>query len=225
MPQGPGRGYFFSGWLSVRARPGIPRAISFVDGQNLFHSAREQFGRVQPDYDVLALSKAVCRRRAWSLEQVRFYTGIPERHVNPTWNEFWVRKLRSMANRGIRVHARHLRHRIVRLGGTAPHSQSMIVSEEKGIDVRIAIDVIRLASRSSYDVALLFSQDQDFAEVATEVRQIAREQERWIKMASAFPDDSPSRRGRGIEKTDWIPIDRETYESCLDRRDSGFRGR
>lgn len=90
--------------------------------------------------------------------------------------------------------------------------------------MRIAIDVIRLASRCAYDVALLFSQDQDFAEVAIEVREIAREQGRWIKIASAFPDGSPSRRGRGIDRTDWIPIDRETYEACLDLRDFG-RGR
>jgi uncharacterized LabA/DUF88 family protein len=152
---------------------------------------------------------------------VCFYTGIPERRFAPAWNRFWVEKLNAMANQGIHVHSRHLRHRTVRLGASGPLSRSVIVREEKGIDVRIAIDVIRLAYRRLYDVALLFSQDQDFAEVAIEVRQIAREQCRWIKIASAFPDDSRTQRGRGIEKTDWIPIDRATYEACLDRRQFG----
>jgi hypothetical protein len=32
-----------------------------------------------------------------------------------------------------------------------------------------------------------FSQDQDFAELADEVRAIAREQQRWLKIASAYP--------------------------------------
>jgi hypothetical protein len=34
---------------------------------------------------------------------------------------------------------------------------------------------------------LLFSQDQDFAELADEVRAIAREQQRWLKIANAYP--------------------------------------
>ena len=92
-------------------------------------------------------------------------------------------------------------------------------SEEKGIDVRIALDVVRMAHRQEYDVALVFSQDQDLSEVAEEVRTIAREQDRWLKIASAFPQSPASRNRRGINKTDWIPIDRATYDSCLDPRD------
>ena len=37
------------------------------------------------------------------------------------------------------------------------------------------------------DAVLLFSQDQDFAELADEVRAIAREQQRWLKIAGAYP--------------------------------------
>ena len=70
-----------------------------------------------------------------------------------------------------------------------------------------------------YDVALIFSQDQDLSEVAEEMREIAREQRRWIKVACAFPSSPTSRNRRGIEKTDWIRIDRATYDACLDRRD------
>jgi hypothetical protein len=79
--------------------------------------------------------------------------------------------------------------------------------------------VVRLAHHQQYDVALVFSQDQDLSEVAEEVRTIAREQDRWLKIASAFPLSPTSRNRRGINKTDWIPIDRATYDSCLDRRD------
>lgn len=56
--------------------------------------------------------------------------------------------------------------------------RSAQVGEEKGIDVRIAIEMIRLAHHNLYDVAVLFSQDQDFAEVAKEIRTIAHEQDR-----------------------------------------------
>lgn len=43
--------------------------------------------------------------------------------------------------------------------------------------------------------------------------------DRWIKVASAFPFSLTTRNRRGIEKTDWIRIDRGTYDACLDRRD------
>jgi len=44
-------------------------------------------------------------------------------------------------------------------------------------------------------------------------------QHRWIKVACAFPSSPTSRNRRGINKTDWIRIDRETYDACVDRRD------
>ncbi len=76
-----------------------------------------------------------------------------------------------------------------------------------------------MAHQNEYDVALIFSQDQDLSEVAEEIRAIAREQGRWIKVASAFPSSPTMRNRRGIEKTDWIRIDRTTYDTCVDRRD------
>ena len=91
--------------------------------------------------------------------------------------------------------------------------------------MRIALDVIALAHRREYDVALVMSQDQDLSEVAEEIRTIAQEQQRWIKIASAFPQSPASRNRRGINKTDWIRIDRELYDKCIDRRDYRMKTR
>ena len=148
----PRAGLFF---VTLPLNDGSPvrRAVVFVDGQNLFHAAREAFGYTYPSYDV-------------------------QRHA------------------------------------TLP-----LTGEEKGIDVRIALDVIALAHRREYDVALVMSQDQDLSEVAEEIRAVSREQQRWIKIASAFPQSPASQNRRGINKTDWIRIDRELYDQCLDRRD------
>lgn len=68
-------------------------------------------------------------------------------------------------------------------------------------------------------MVLVFSQDQDLAEVADEVRLIARDQHRWLKIASAFPFSPTTRNRRGINKTDWVLIERTTYDGCLDHRD------
>ena len=93
------------------------------------------------------------------------------------------------------------------------------VGEEKGIDVRLALDVVRYAVTGEYDVAVILSQDQDFTEVASEVRAISRKQKRWSKVASAYPVGSGTRDRRGIDRTDWISIDREMYHRCIDGRD------
>jgi len=60
------------------SEPSTKRAVAFVDGQNLFHAAREVFGYTYPNYDVGALARSVCQGKGWDLVQVRFYTGIPD---------------------------------------------------------------------------------------------------------------------------------------------------
>jgi hypothetical protein len=57
------------------------------------------------------------------------------------------------------------------------------------------------------------------SEVAEEIRLIQREQRRWIKIASAYPYSPAVKQFRGIEKTDWIKIDRAMYDRCIDARD------
>jgi len=199
--------------------PSIKRTVAFVDGQNLFHAAREAFGYSYPNYDVRALSQKVCRLQEWKLMEARFYTGVPDQRDDPFWNNFWTHKLAVLGRQGVQVFSRSLRYRnrVLKLPDGSEHS--FLAGEEKGVDVRIAIDVIRMAHRREYDVALIFSQDQDLSEAAAEIRAISREQDRWIKIACAFPSSPTARNRRGIEKTDWIRIDRATYDACLDRRD------
>jgi uncharacterized LabA/DUF88 family protein len=190
-----------------------------VDGQNLYHAARKAFKRSYPDFDIHALASCVCEAAGWTLVQTRFYTGLHSLQMNRFWHNFWVGKLAAMRHQGVEVYTRPVRYRMqsVRLPDGTEHTFQ--AGEEKGIDVRIALDVIRFALRREYDVAVIFSQDQDFADVALEIRAIAREQNRWIKVACAFPVGLGSHYRRGIERTDWIPIDLAVYESCLDPND------
>ena len=195
------------------------RAIAFVDGQNLFYAAREAFGYDEPNYDIGALARQVCKSQGWQLTEVRFYTRIPDACNNPRWHFFWTRKLAAMGRQGIIVYSRPLRYRDRRVTLPDGAQHSALIGEEKGIDVRIALDVTALAHRRAYDVALVMSQDQDLLEVAEEIRTIAREQRRWITIACAYPQSSDSWNRRGIDKTDWITIGRELYDQCLDLRD------
>ena len=93
--------------------------------------------------------------------------------------------------------------------------------QEKGVDVRLALDVIRLSNQQAYDVGVIFN--QDLTEVADEIRSIARMQARWIKLRQRIPDAPTRRNRRGIDRTDWIRIDQPTYDACIDPRDYRLR--
>lgn len=203
----------------MAVEPDIKQTVVFFDGQNLFHHARAAFGCTYPDYSPLALAVRICKGRGLTLHEIRFYTGMPDPNRDPFWSHFWSAKLLAMSRAGIKTFSRPLRYRKKTLQISDGIEYESVVAEEKGIDVRIALDVIRMARRNLLDVALLFSQDQDFSEVADKVRALAREQERWIKIACAFPSSPTASNKLGIQKTDWIRIDQATYEACRDPRD------
>lgn len=196
--------------------PSVKRVVAFVDGQNLFHGAREAFGHDAPDDDVLKLARTICDPRRWLLEGVCFYTGMPDAVTRPHWHEWWAVRLASMGSRGVRTFTRPIRYRQQFVTLADGSRASVRVGQEKGIDVRIALDMVRLARADAFDVCLLFSQDQDLSEAVDEIRAISREQGRWVRVACAFPLAPKSRNRRGVNGTEWIPIDAPTYESCRD---------
>ncbi len=199
--------------------PAVKRAASFFDGQNLFRHAKDAFGHHHPNYDPHKLAKAVCAAKGWTVSGVRFYTGIPEAAHSTFWHDYWARRLTAMRRAGITVISRRLRHRVekvVLLDGT---EHQIPVLREKGIDLILGLDVVRMARSGAFDVAVIFSQDQDLAKVAREVRDISQSQGCWLKVVSAFPDGSGATSSRGIEGTDWFRMDRAFYGDCLDPRD------
>lgn len=195
------------------------RAVTFFDGQNLYHSAKRAFGHVYPNYDPVKLSKHICDEAGWRLYQVRFYTGVPDEADKPDWNHFWVAKGAQMGRDGVKLFTRRLmyRNKTVYLPDGTKHS--FLAGDEKGIDARIAIDVIRGAHQQQFDVGIIFSQDQDLSEAADEVKAISIEQDRWIKLCCAFPISPAVPKARGINNTEWIGIERADYDACLDPRD------
>lgn len=206
------------------AEPTVKRAVAFFDGQNLFYAAKHAFGFAWPNYHPLKLAEAVCAMQGWHLEQTCFYTGIPSLQDDLFWNHFWVAKLARMGRLGIRTYSRHLRYRNQTVALPGGGTTTVLVGSEKGIDIRLALDIVAAARDSTCDVALVFSQDQDLSEVADEVRAISAQQNRWIKLACAYPVSPTSTNTRGINKTEWIRINRATYDACLDPTDYRPKG-
>ncbi len=204
----------------MAGEPTIKRTIAYVDGQNLYRNVLSTFGCTHPNYDIEKLAQAVCIPRGWQLDHVYFYTGVPSATDNPRWNTFWTKKLAALGrNPKVTVYSRPLvyRDKTFQIPGFGPYT--VPVGEEKGIDVRLALDVLDAAHQNRFDVALIFSQDQDLSELVTLVQQVAHLQQRWIKIASAFPHNPTARNKRGIDRTEWCQIDQTTYHTCTDPRD------
>ena len=187
------------------------RVIAFVDGQNLFNAAKQAFGYDYPNYDSVRLAQLICEQRGqkrqehWTLVKLHFYTGMPSPTKDESRNRFWKSKLGAMGMKKplVQTFSRPL---VYRNG----------VGQEKGIDVRLALDAVRLAHENEYDVALIFSQDQDFSELAIEIKRIAAVQGRWVTVVSAYPAGARYSNRSGIDKTDWFKIDKTLYDQAID---------
>ena len=129
------------------AEPDVKRAVSFFDGQNLYHHAKSAFGHHHPNYDPRRLSGAVCAAQGWTWYGARFYTGTPGAEEQPEWHAYWNRRLLAMRREGITVFSRPIRYRtkqVHRSDGTATEVET---AQEKGIDLRLGLDVVGMAYR------------------------------------------------------------------------------
>ena len=142
------------------------------------------------------------------------------------WAAYWSNRVLALKRIGVSVTTRPIRYhkeKVVDRNGNPVLDDGVqkvvTVPHEKGIDVRLALDLVSLARKKQFDVALIFSQDQDLQEVVQEISEIAKEQDRWIKVACAFPSGSNASSERGIDKTEWHPMEKAFYDQHLDPRD------
>lgn len=196
-----------------------PVAIAFIDGQNLFQQVKRLFGYREPNFDPLLLHREMCSLAGFTPGPIRFYTGMPSQKQQPRWHTFWSNRLRAMEEAGVTVTTRPLRYRDHLAYDENGQIEMHTRPEEKGIDIRIALDAVRMARRMELDAAIIYSQDQDLNELVPEIEAIAANQQREIPLASAFPTSARSTFDRGVDRTQWIRFEKCLYDRCLDRGD------
>jgi uncharacterized LabA/DUF88 family protein len=147
------------------------RVMVFLDYQNLTTSAREQFPRTAgvrafSHIDPLRLGQLIVGRRIAPSELVgvRVYRGRPNPNRQPaaaSANDIqastWERDPRVTAVR------RMLRY---------PKDYPVGRPQEKGIDVALAVDFVRLAFQGAYDVGVIVSHDTDLIPALEAVRDL-----------------------------------------------------
>lgn len=194
-------------------------AMGFFDAQNLYQHAKDAFGHHHPNFDPLKLHKSVCEVHGWTPNLVRFYTGTPESAREPMWAGYWSNRVLSLKRAGVHVTTRKLRYRDQEIVQPDGSTKFVTVAQEKGVDVRLALDIVKLARLKNFDVAVIYSQDQDLCEVVQEIKDIAKEQDREISICCPFPSGQRATSKRGIDKTKWFRMDEEFYNKCLDPYD------
>ena len=138
------------------------RIALFIDAQNAYRQARDRFfpnpqSSVDGQFDPVKLGQLIASRGGpggmpYSLSDVRIYSGRPD------------------PNRDKRTHAAHMRQSnrwmadgatVITQGLQYPPTWPTDPPQEKGIDVALAIDFVRLAITSTYDVGVMMSIDTD----------------------------------------------------------------
>lgn len=203
--------------MAATAKP--IHAMAFIDGQNLFQHAKEAFGHYHPNYDPIKLHAHVCAANGWTPNLVRFYSGIPTVANDPRWAGWWSNRVIALKRAGVHVTTRPLRYRTEYAFDENGAEKIITVPHEKGIDVRLALDIVSCAITKQFDVAVIYSQDQDLSEVVTDIKKIAQAAGRDITLACAFPSGPNASSKRGINGTNWILISQAEYGQCLDPRD------
>ena len=172
---------------------------------NMYHHARNAFGDRDGRYDPVKLATAIADSQGCQLVQTRFYVGVPSARRHPRINDYWYARLSAMQQSGVFV-----------FRGTVNYSGNQ--GQEKGVDIRIALDSIQLILDRVCDEIVIFSTDQDFRQIKPTAEQVARSLGTSIRIKCAFPETGQY-KVRGIDGTDWIPFGHQTYRRCMDPTD------
>ena len=140
--------------------PGDDKVNVYIDGSNLYHSLRTAVGRSNLDFQAFA-AKLVGERR---LQRIYYYNAAVDQLREPDQ----YRSQQSFFDALRRVNYLELKF------GRLVYRDSPTVRYEKGIDVKIATDMLVHGYRANYDVAILVSGDTDFVDAVQAVKDLGR---------------------------------------------------
>jgi len=126
----------------------------FVDGSNLYHGLKSETGDTRVDF----------------LRLGRKLAADDELHTTHYYNAPLIEKLNVQAYRAQQQFLEALKRTdgvILRLGRMQLTATGVLV--EKGVDVLLAIDMLRHVYQNDYDTAILVSGDGDFAPLVAAV--------------------------------------------------------
>ncbi len=146
----------------IRGQVAIPdRVMVFIDGSNLYHSLRSVYNRTDLDYQKFGEKLAEGRRLVRT-----YYYGV---RVDQTRQQDQYQAQQRFLDYLGRIPRLELR-----LGRLIYPNSPTAAPYEKGVDVKLATDMLLHASRDNYDVAILVSGDTDFVDMVQAVKDLGK---------------------------------------------------
>ncbi|MBD3348298.1 MAG: NYN domain-containing protein [Candidatus Eisenbacteria bacterium] len=140
---------------------GPPRVVCFIDGSNLYSHLRDSFGAGKVHLPSLCHKLAGAHRR---LHQWRMYAApVPQGDTDED-------KRRYAGQQRFFEFVRRHRKGALRLARFQKDAHGIL--REKGVDVLLAVDLVRLAAEDAYDVAVVLSGDGDLVPAIKTVQEV-----------------------------------------------------
>jgi len=149
----------------------MSKAIVFIDGSNFYFRLKDLEAQIDDkhsllEFDFRKFAEWLAANDKNELVEVRYYIGALKRQRN---NE----KSEKMYADQQKLLGKLQQQKIpVVLGQLIQHPDETF--HEKGVDVRLAVEMIRLAREKMYDVAYLVSSDTDLVAAVEEVRSFGK---------------------------------------------------
>lgn len=174
----------------IPEKPETLRVVVFIDGQNFYNDCKRVFGHGETHPHLLAqeLCSSAVGGPNRTLQEVRFYTGIHGPRRDPKMNSYMQRRLSAMQKNGVTTISRPLKYseEVVEDRHKRGQYKKIWKGREKGIDVRLALDMVIYAMINKYDIASLVSRDSDLEEAINDVFLIRKAFERWITVENVL---------------------------------------
>lgn len=147
----------------------MKKAFVFIDGSNFYFRLKELTSRLNSKYSLLDFNFrkfAEWLAKPNQLVEIHYYLGTVSRRKNDSKSEELYadqqRLFRKLQKQNI----------IITLGQLIRHPDKTY--HEKGVDVRLAVEMIRFARENKYDIAYLVSSDTDLVAAVEEVQSIGK---------------------------------------------------
>ena len=202
------------------------RAIIFIDANNWYHNIKGWF--TPSDIDIKKLCNLISKEKNLEIIEIRWYVSMPSiddneliykrqrsflGHLEKQGIKIITRKLQRLSNKEIIKKRQELLDSWDLCEICKPIVESSFLDikdqnqKEKGIDVWIAIDMVKEALENNLDYCVLISGDADFVPALNLVKELNK------KVISAFPPKGYSNELR--QKFDYFIIKKEDISKCL----------
>jgi uncharacterized LabA/DUF88 family protein len=204
----------------------MKKAIIFVDANNWYHNIKGWF--TPSEIDICKVADIISKEKDLEITEVRWYTSIPSiednkldymKHMNflsilrEKGVKIITRKLQRLSNKEILKKRQELLSSWDLCKVCLPIVQESFldisnhVKKEKGIDVWIAIDMVKEALQNNVDCCVLISGDADFVPAFSLIKEIGKE------VLSCFVPRGYSNELR--QKFSYKLLNKETLNGCF----------